>query len=680
MPQKVKTVEYAFDTRLTTLATLTALAGTTFNTFAAITVQLPESSKTIRSAVLHFTIRDAETTTARRVDGARIGVQIDAVAFSDVDLTGTGITNTGDHYQVYMCRDVTSYFVTNYTGTSHTVGARIEFETDVASLINNITCKLVITYEYNDAASTQVKTVRIPMEGITGFLSTTANTNLRGSAAAGQIPDLSTFLPELSKTYDKIWFEVEATDAGAAVTDFNANYSINGGATQIRATLEQGLNTSVRFFDIFVNDGLTTNAQQDFQAWSSLASRFERMYVTLCVTYRFDATNSTTILNSILIPVKANSAPINSTAAADQDVYDSEFWIEEPATISMLQSAVRLFFQAAGAVNLTVSVQGFDQSGGNQGTTNSLYTTTALVQGGSFALQHRLDLAHGGTAVTLGRGKNRLRLKIFASAAGQATGAGGYYILNYTSGKSSAGIGSHNQTTEWQLCTTHDGTIAGTASREVATTNQRTPNFPEANYFLNGTMSILEVNQAANGGFGVMAETLSGEGPEDGWAQINTLLFLDDAEYSHRTFIAIEWETWNHYPGDPNLDNFGLNPETTRKQRIYGTVTMQSSLRRIITSHSVTFTVSGTISGSSGGTVNIRLLDATTFEILKSTSRVGNGAYSFDWFDDTRQLIVVAVESDTLKGASKQDIAGTGFDVDFIAGSSAQVGGRIMIS
>ena len=687
MAQAVKTIYRAFTTYTTTaLSTGATLAAATEHTYAALTLQLPESSKTMRSVVLRIRFRDANVTTTRRFDGIRIGVQIDAVAFDDgTDLTGTGITATGDHWGAYADRDVTSYFTTNYTGTSHTVGARVRVETDVADTspvgVTNITCELIVTYEYDDTSATQVKTVMIPHEGITGFLTTVANTDIRGSAGSGQIPALDTYLPETTKTYRQIYFVIEAADASTTTADIVALYSIDAGATATRATIEGGFTTSVRYFDIWNEEGFTKNAAHDFEAWCATASRFERFNVTMVVTYEFDASSSTTIMNSIIIPIRSVPGVLNSTAAGDQDVFEQSFWIEEPTTITIGQSALKLYYAAPNAGNLTVSVSGHDAAGGSQGTTNGTYTTTSLLHSGSYSLQHRIDLAHGGTAITLGRGKNTLRVKVFTPTAGGVSGFSGYFIINYTSGKSSLGLGAHNATTEWQLDTIYDGTIAGSSLREIATTNQKTPNIPQANYFLNGIGSFFEYNGSVTNSFlNISAEILSGEGVEDGWALIDVFTTITDAEFGHYSFIGTGRENWLHYPNDPGLDGGVMNLETARKQRLYGNATVQSSLKRVITVHCVYTDVTGTISGSAGGTVNIALLNATTYEVLKKTTRTGNGTFTIPWFDDTQDVIVLAWETDSLKGASKQAVAGTGFDIDLAGSAAATVGGRILIA
>jgi hypothetical protein len=78
---------------------------------------------------------------------------------------------------------------------------------------------------------------------------------------------------------------------------------------------------------------------------------------------------------------------------------------------------------------------------------------------------------------------------------------------------------------------------------------------------------------------------------------------------------------------------------------------------QVITYHSITYTVSGTVSGSSGGTVTLNLHRATSGEKILSTTRTGNGTYTFTWYDNTEDLFVEARESGTLLGRSDTGVA-----------------------
>ncbi len=589
------------------------------------------------------------TTTARRLDGVRIGVQIDAVAFDDgTDLTGTGIAQTGDPYSHSMTRDVTSYFVTNYTGTSHTVGVRVRFEHDVADVVQNIQCKLFVTYEYDDTSATQVKTVKIPLEGVTSFLGTTANTNIRGSSGAAQIPNLDTFLPETSKTYRQIWFEIEATSGGAAVTDFNMNVAIDSGSNA-RSTIEGGLNGSHRYYDIWVQNSMTTNATHDFQAWSSLANRFQNCYIILHVTYEF-ASSSTTLINSIQVPINSNGGYVGATAIGDRDFFETELWIEEPTTITIAQSAVVCRFNVNGTITLNIECIGSGSAGGDQGTTTAAYTVTTLTHSGSRSVCHRIDIAHGGTAITLGRGLNKLRIGVYADTAGGTCNVSGYWYLNYTSGKSSKGIGAHNCTTRWMINDGYASAIAGTSTREIATTNQKTPNIPQTNYFLNAVSYYITAHGTSNGWTRLTAEVVSGESKADGWENVGTYMQQNHGEFGWHTYVVPAIGLFKKNPSDTIMGYMDI--ETARKYRHYGSITQHVSTVLVMTMHAITFTVDGQITSSNGGNVDITAVDSVRGIKVGSTSRTGNGSYSITVYDNVNNHYAEAYESATYLGRS----------------------------
>lgn len=119
MALRVKTVEYAFDPRLTTLATNTALGTATRYDTNTVTISLPETtSRTFRSVILKVSWRCGVTTTASNYTGWRLGINLGGVGASDQDYTPTAIANSGESQMFIFDRDVTSYFTTNWTGTS----------------------------------------------------------------------------------------------------------------------------------------------------------------------------------------------------------------------------------------------------------------------------------------------------------------------------------------------------------------------------------------------------------------------------------------------------------------------------------------------------------------------------------------------------------------------------------
>ncbi len=640
MALRTKTVEYVLESYTALRSTVTALAGTNYATFNAQTFVIPETTnRTFRSVEVIFTLRDAETTTARRFDGLRIGVQIDAVSFSDLDLTGTGITNTGDHYVLTFSRDVTDYFQTNFTGSSHSVIARLEPETDVGSNINNITCKFRITYEYDDVGpSSYVKTVRIPFESTTAFLPTVTSSNLRGSSTIGQIPALDTFLPESGKTYRQIWFEMMATDGGAATTDFTGVYQVSS-TIHSGAGLEEGLNTSCWYHYQWVFSGFSTNSGHDIKAWSSLASRFERMGGIMGVTYTYSP-SSTGVINSLMIPLNSWGRSIEGTASGDQDMFYNDLFIEEPGTISGTQSALVFFWNNGAAGNITVSVSGGKVTTGSQGTTSGTYTGTSLVQAGQHSLVHRIDLPHGGTPINFGRGLNVLNAKIYCSANNVATGPNGFYILNYYSDVHPSGEGAHNHTTFWSVFPSISGAIAGYTFREIVTGNVRTPVIPETGYYLNSVGVAKYMNHSANGSDETDPEILTGEYWGDGWLQGDVTSVNTDGELGVSWLFNRTTDSWNHWGYGPT----GLmNIETARKYRVDSTITAHRSITRMLTYHSINYQVSGNLIGYSGnGNGHTIYLHRTDTGELVGTGITTSGYFSIPHYDNTIPVYVTA--------------------------------------
>lgn len=77
----------------------------------------------------------------------------------------------------------------------------------------------------------------------------------------------------------------------------------------------------------------------------------------------------------------------------------------------------------------------------------------------------------------------------------------------------------------------------------------------------------------------------------------------------------------------------------------------------IITYHTITYSITGTISGSGGGTVNVAAYRTDTGEKIGSTSRSGNGSYTITWYDNTIDVFAEALEDAAHMGRSDDDVA-----------------------
>lgn len=660
MTLRVKTVEYAFDTRLTTLATNTALATATRHDFTAITLTIPEtSSRTFRSVHIELHWRDS-TGTAYNFSGWRLGIKLGATAFTDTDYTPTALANSGDHEGSIFLHDVTAYFVSNFgSGSTQTAQVGIAIATATATNVNNITAKLVITYEYDDSGlSTAVKTIRLPLQShhvlLTGSAVEFGTTGGTTNAPANQIPALDTFLPESNKSIKSVWIEFFGNDGGAAVTNFNAVYQLDALGTSTRATLNQALNTGTYFYDIWLMRyidsggsqqqpyGIDTSIVHAVKAYSSLTSRFDTFGGILYVTYTYDA-SSTRVMNELILPLDTNPGYVASTAVGDCNNPIRKFYIEEPGTITLVQSGVVLSIQSPGGAT-------FNLLAGSQ--TARPYTLTSLVNSGGQSLVHRFDHNSG---LSIARGTNTLSLKMYTSVVAVANTLVGFVILNYTSDVASAGEGAHNHSTSWHLA---NQITSGAALllTEIATANQRTPIIPESDYKLSGVLYQLYLRfTGATNGISLHAERLSGEFNAEGWEILDAWTYTNDGELSMYSYMAAALEDF-----DVDSKHSGkLNIETARKYRLHTTISGYFYLRLWITYCAITFTVSGTVSGytGDGSGITVDVMNSVTKEVLATVTTSAGGTYSTTIFDNTEEVFACVRQDATHVGRSEKAVA-----------------------
>jgi hypothetical protein len=111
------------------------------------------------------------------------------------------------------------------------------------------------------------------------------------------------------------------------------------------------------------------------------------------------------------------------------------------------------------------------------------------------------------------------------------------------------------------------------------------------------------------------------------------------------------------WPADTGFERMDI--ETSRRVRnIDNANTYFSYVGWWATYHSCgPFTVSGTVSNSAGGTVTLGLHRSSDGQLLKTTTRSGNGAYSFNWWDNTENVFVEATEDATHLGRSQDGLA-----------------------
>jgi hypothetical protein len=629
MALRTKTIEYCWPTNTSNLA-----LGTNYD-FAAISISVPENtSRTFRSVVVEVGCRD-NVTTATSMTSWTIATQIDAVAFTNATSVTDTITNSGEQQTFLFTGDATAYFVTNFTGTSHSVGIRVNFG---ALATINIWAKVYITYEFDDASQdTRIKTVRIPLESNTGNL-----TNTLASVGSSQIPNLDTFLPEASKTYRRVWFEISGNENCTAVTDSILGVRLDAEAEITFGNIENGLNSSCWSKYMWVRNDMTTNATHDFQAriTASSGSAYSNLCVLLCVTYEYSHTSSTTIINSVVFSTLQEDGLLQATASGDAQRYVKTFRVAEPGTITLVQSGV--FCTLSENAGLTVNIRGGSQ------TYRAYVISAGTLTCGQLAFIRRLDSgAAGGAGITLARGRNTFTLEWYATTVA-GTNLSGLMYLNYTSGKHALGDGVHNHSTHWNIMSTAADTARHTTAAG-GTAPHRTPNIPETSYMTNGVTFVTHAytNAPAVWSIGLAGEVMnSGEAAGDGWESIYLSVGRSDTETGvYQCFFAGR-STFNRWPGDPNAM---LDLETgSRRYRLdFIGAAQWAGLYLWLTYHAITYQVRGNLvnyTGTGSGIV-VQFFNAVTHEYLGTATTTTGGAYSFTWYDDV-QAVYAAVRQD----------------------------------
>jgi hypothetical protein len=170
---------------------------------------------------------------------------------------------------------------------------------------------------------------------------------------------------------------------------------------------------------------------------------------------------------------------------------------------------------------------------------------------------------------------------------------------------------------------------------------------------------VLPSSSVLPAGYVTQVERLAAEGGVQ-WEDVYVDISQNDPEIGIVPLFSQAKTLFKRWPGDPGEGRIEL--ETARRWQVWapgGTAVapVWISLSLIFTYHAITYSVSGNITNSAGGTVDIKVCRAATGERVLETSRVGDGAYTLTWHDNTEELYAEARESATLLGRSDNALA-----------------------
>jgi hypothetical protein len=349
-----------------------------------------------------------------------------------------------------------------------------------------------------------------------------------------------------------------------------------------------------------------------------------------------------------MLPMNVDS-PMGGTTNTQYQRATREMWIQE-TNISGAKVAFYGFWTQIAAIaglNMRIGTGAF-----------VTYTDAASVLCGSNAAMVRND-----SAFTLARGRNELNFDVYRTdTADFGWNMSGFWLVNYTSDKHADGTGAHNHTVNFGI--SQNGTAASAALLAVSLTSFP---IPETDYFINalGAENIVQPGSAGAtaAGYVVQVERLVAEGGMT-WETVYLDTPQSDGEVGTFPLYAQMRTLFKRFPGD--ADSTRMDIETSRTWRIIvngsgANTAAWFGLSANVTYHSILYDVTGTLTNTDGGVVNIGLHRGDTNadrpgELVKKTTRTGDGSYAFTWYDNTENVYVVA-EDGTNSGRTLDDAA-----------------------
>jgi len=324
-----------------------------------------------------------------------------------------------------------------------------------------------------------------------------------------------------------------------------------------------------------------------------------------------------------------------------------DVWVQEPSTITTKQLAFYSFWEQ------TDAIAGLNQRIG----TGAFSAITSDVSAGAVAGSN-CAMVKNNSAFTLAAGKYTINWDIYRTdTVDLGFGCSGFWIVNYTAGKPTDGYGAANHTVFFNL-----GSFFGGAASTQDILTAKAPSIPETNYFLTSIgceFKYISNTTTSPSGISVQTEKTTGEGGFS-WESVYVDANSTDPETGMHTVYATAREIFKRWTGDDYSGRLDLETSRRWKSSLASATSAGAAfhyLNLVFSYHTITKTVSGNITGSAGGTVNISLHRESNGEKVLETSRTGDGSYSVTWYDGTETLYTAAYESSTKVGRSDNGVA-----------------------
>lgn len=655
MVSRIKTIEYGF-----TSVTASSIAAFNYAAHDPMAVHIPErTTRTFKSVFLYQyaqqNVAAAASTTSISSSFRLFGGDATTPGVQLTRVTASTVTNSGECLSLSWVTDLTQYFTAHFSSSYQWVSAALSGGIGPTAFAN-LASKLVITYQFEDStvtgSNTLIKTVRIPQEGRNGSLTTAL-------VFTDTIPALDTFCPEANKVFRNIFFEIEGQTGttSAVAPDPALTMSLNAGGPIANFGITDTLISAQYYYGITPVLGIlsTGTINRLSHSVSNTATPYPCLSTVLYATYEYQPASTTSVLNSIMMPVLDEAGTIGGNTTALKTRFKRTFPIVDKGPILLVSSAVKLYYSDGAAMDVDIRA-------GSQA--SRVYSHPAAIRAGSCSAQRRIDAgAIGGAGLTLDRGLNTFTLDIFRTGTTAGTlgsNLSGIMYLNYTSsinpGATSGSAAESHPKTVLTLLQETPPTL--TVPLVTVSSSARVPTIPESYYYLYNGGAFLPTVWSGTAHLDTYlafhCSVEANEAEAGGWRSLYVGTVTSDSETGVYPAYTFAPETWKRFPNKVDGDSQLLNYTQMKQYRLASQPASAVNLQgwHITTYHTRQFEKTGSVYPNPGAGTTVKIFRNDTYEMITTASTNADGQYSFAYHNDTVDLFAESRVSNTLAGRS----------------------------
>ena len=547
------------------------------------------------------------------------------VNFNIPGVNETQFTNSSENNTISLLVDLTYLFNSQFSGTSQQLDLKVAMESvnGIQGDYPVISGELYITYSA-DNQNTRIKTVTIPLNSSPSVLTSTLT-----SIGSNQIPQLSTYLPEASKTIRNFYIVFTGNDI--TTTPIATEFAMRLDSDPERYTWAQvsgGIDGNLIKY-IFNKDDIDTSSTHDIQmALTSRNTNIRNWQMYAVVTYEYDASITSRVINSLILPFETSSTFLQQDDPINADRIRKNFYIQEPGTIDNERIGCYLSFSDNTSPNLKVKEM-------NESAYTSVQWVAPTTTTGGFRYGWILP------SQNISRGLNIIGVDVYGEYNGNSEPSCaytcGYFLINYHSDVSTIGIESHNKTV-FCISAIQNNNIRHNRGKNILSN-------PFPYWFINDFGLFGEFYQATAVSPSITIDSRyiieNTSNTNNTRAVIGTGGVLQDTETILYDNIVSDRDLVKKYPGDLH-DHRVVDLFAGGNWLIdYGYLTTIGGMHTIATCHEIYYNIIGSVLGytGNGAGLTVTFYDDDTSEVLFATTTVAGGTFTTVWYDNTREIL-----------------------------------------